>query len=138
MLARRCEIRIDRYGDVGASDITAAYGETYEIRFAASATGPTASTLGPATGGDSLESFAEKVKSVQRDLTAADKILLQTFADKVASLQRDYFDVRERWAEHCGTHFEGIKDLYKDDEASLRFFYDLHSHSCGTCDRCNP
>ena len=89
---------------------------------AASAMGPTATPLGPAAAGDSYMESADNTP----------------VAEQVKRRQRESPDVRSRWAEHCGTYFKGDKDPYRHNEASLRFFLDLHSFSCGTCDRCNP
>ena len=63
---------------------------------------------------------------------------IASLVQKVKSLQRDYPDVRNRWTEHCGTYSKGVKDPYRHDEASLRFFLNLHSLSSGNCDGCNP
>ena len=105
----RFKIHLDP-GDVLASDIIAACDEAYEVGLAAAATGPTATTWVPAA--------PDEVKNFQR---------LASLAEKFKSLQRDYPDVRERWAEHCGTNHNVVKDPYRHTEASLRFFRDLHS-----------
>ena len=80
---------------------------------AASATGPTATTLGCAIAEDSCIESAD----------------IASFAAKVKHLQRESSDVRNRWTEHCGTNFNGVKDPYRHDKASLRFFLDRHSFS---------
>ena len=46
---------------------------------------------------------------------------------KVESLQKDYPDVRQRWAEHCGTNHHGVKDPYRHTEVSLRRFLEFDS-----------
>ena len=60
-----------------------------------------------------------------------------SLAEKVKSLQRDYPHLRERWAEHCGMYFKGIKDPYRHDEPALRALLNLYIASCEECDHCN-
>ena len=74
-----------------------AFGET---------TGPTAIMSGPAAAGDS------GMNAVHADVFASRAV-------KIKQFQRDYPDVRKRWFEHCGMHFDGVKVPYRHDDASI-------------------
>ena len=88
-----------------------AFGET---------TGPTATMSGPAAAGDSGMNVVHAAVFASR-------------VEKIKQLQRDYPDVRKRCFEQCGMHFDGVKDPYRHDDASIRSVLDLHTISCGNC-----
>ena len=81
--------------------------------FAASATGPAASALGP-TVITAAEIFGEALRKMLADAASATRPTATSLV-----------------------YFKGIKDPYRHDEPSLRAFLGLHTLFLGKCDYCN-